>query len=294
MQSRRRGVGLSVVAGAIAATMGLASPTPARAQTVTRICVQTTSTASGIAVQSCQDVSASNPLPVTTTGGASSVTAVQGNAGTNAQAWWVRIGDATNGPVAVKPASTPAAATDPALVVAVRPGDGPLAVTGGASTAAIGYVGGFDIAVPVNPTVQASSYSASNAIGGLQTVSVFRNTGQPSGVLTNLNAGWKSGLLIGVTTYVFDTNPTGSTCTDKAAFVLATADVAKLAFAPISLTPVVPQGATAAVAMQPLSVSVKNQDGAATTNLYVCYVANATVTPGTTTDFFAKISVAQD
>lgn len=55
------------------------------------------------------------------TGGGGAVTASQGNAGSNAQAWWVRIGDTTNGPVAVKPASTAAVATDSALVVAISP-----------------------------------------------------------------------------------------------------------------------------------------------------------------------------
>ena len=52
-------------------------------------------------------------------GGGGTVT--QGNAGSNAQAWWMRIGDATNGPAAVKAASTAPATTDPALVVAVSP-----------------------------------------------------------------------------------------------------------------------------------------------------------------------------
>lgn len=47
--------------------------------------------------------------------------ATQGNAGSNAQAWWTRIGDATNGPAAVKAASTAPAATDPALVVSISP-----------------------------------------------------------------------------------------------------------------------------------------------------------------------------
>lgn len=54
-------------------------------------------------------------------GGGGGGTVTQGNAGTNAAAWWVRIGDTTNGPVAVKPASTAATGTDVALVVAVSP-----------------------------------------------------------------------------------------------------------------------------------------------------------------------------
>jgi hypothetical protein len=54
-------------------------------------------------------------------GGGSGGAVTQSSAGTNAQAWWTRIGDATNGPVAVKPASTAAVATDPALTVALSP-----------------------------------------------------------------------------------------------------------------------------------------------------------------------------
>lgn len=42
-------------------------------------------------------------------------------AGTNAGAWWTQIGDTTNGPAAVKAASTAAVAADKALVVAVSP-----------------------------------------------------------------------------------------------------------------------------------------------------------------------------
>lgn len=49
------------------------------------------------------------------------VSASQGSPGALANAWYTRITDATNGPVAVKAASTAALATDPALVVAISP-----------------------------------------------------------------------------------------------------------------------------------------------------------------------------
>jgi len=48
-------------------------------------------------------------------------TDTQGNAGSNAQAWWIEIGDTSHGPVAVKAASTQAAAADPSLVVQINP-----------------------------------------------------------------------------------------------------------------------------------------------------------------------------
>ena len=54
-------------------------------------------------------------------GGGGTVIANQGTAGSNAQAWWMQIGDGTHGPAAVKPASTAPAATDPSLVVAISP-----------------------------------------------------------------------------------------------------------------------------------------------------------------------------
>ena len=40
--------------------------------------------------------------------------------GANAQAWWMQIGDGTNGPVAVKPAGQPATASDAGLATALR------------------------------------------------------------------------------------------------------------------------------------------------------------------------------
>lgn len=56
-----------------------------------------------------------------TNDGSGTVAANQGNRGTNTQAWWTQIGDGTNGPVAVKPASTAAVATDPSLTMQLNP-----------------------------------------------------------------------------------------------------------------------------------------------------------------------------
>lgn len=48
-------------------------------------------------------------------------TVTQGNAGSIGQAWYTRVTDGTNGPVAVKAASTAALGTDPSFVVALSP-----------------------------------------------------------------------------------------------------------------------------------------------------------------------------
>jgi hypothetical protein len=70
-------------------------------------------------------VTASNALKVdgsaVTQPVSGTVTSNQGTANTLANAWSIKITDTTNGPVAVKAASTAAVATDAALVVAVSP-----------------------------------------------------------------------------------------------------------------------------------------------------------------------------
>lgn len=169
------------------------------------------------------------------------------------------------------------------------------AVPCNAPGAQAGNVGSYDVAVPVAPTIQAAAYVAGNAVGALQTVSVFRFAAQPSGILNALSLAWRGTETTALTFYVFDTNPTGSTCTDKTAFVLATADIAKLAMPPFTLTAAAPSaGTTSTFANSTFTpISVKNQDSTATTNLYVCAVSGGSFTPAVG-DLTYKISVAQD
>lgn len=158
-----------------------------------------------------------------------------------------------------------------------------------------GNVGGYNIGVAFTPTVQNAAYAAGNALGSLQTVVFFRTAAQPSGIFDNFLITSKGGSTAAMTVYIFDTNPTGSTCIDKTAFVLAAADVAKLAMAPFVLTPaVVGSGTTATVAQLAQNASIKNQDGTPGRNLYVCLVANGAVTPASVSDLVAKISGALD
>ena len=156
-----------------------------------------------------------------------------------------------------------------------------------------GNTGAFDINVPFSPTVQAAAYAQGAAIGNLATLAAFRLAAQPSGILGGLAFTWVDGQVIAVTEYVFRANPTSSTCTDKSAFVLNAADLPKLVLA-VALTPVVQQNETAASAFQQLAFPISNGDSPAGTNLYVCTVANAAVTPGSTTDVVEMVSVSQD
>lgn len=72
----------------------LLGATAAHAQATVEQCVRATPTGP------CNAISATNPLPVTG-GGGGATTANQGTAGTNAQAWWVQIGNGTVGPATV-------------------------------------------------------------------------------------------------------------------------------------------------------------------------------------------------
>jgi hypothetical protein len=95
------------------------------------VAVKAASTASAAADPSLVvALSPNSPLPT----GSSTIGAVnQGTANTLANAWSQKITDGTNGPVAVKAASTAAVAADPALVVAISPNNsisvGPVTVS---------------------------------------------------------------------------------------------------------------------------------------------------------------------
>lgn len=168
----------------------------------------------------------------------------------------------------------------------------PLPVTGG--TGGLGNVGGFDVNISNTPTVQNASYASGNAIGGLQTIAFFRSSTQPSGILNNESIWSKGGSTTAITEYIFNANPTSSTCTDKSAFSLNSADVSKLiTIIPPVLTPaVVGAGTTDTTASQQTPVSIKNGDS--TLNLYVCAVVGGTVTPASTTDLVFNFAGIQD
>lgn len=156
--------------------------------------------------------------------------------------------------------------------------------------------GGFNVSATVIPGVQNAAYSSGNVIGGLMTVPFFRKPAQPSAILNNVSVASLGGSTTAITLYIFGANPTASTITDKSAFSLAAADVAKLiATIPIVLTPaVVGAGTTATFASQQLAVAVQNTDSTPALNLYVVAVVGGSVTPATTTDLIFKFAGLQD
>ena len=96
-----------------------------------------------------------------------------------------------------------------------------------------------------------------------------------------------------MTVFAFDSNPASSTCSDKSAYTVNVADISKLIPGfPVVLTPAIAQSMAETAASAQLASPVKNQDGTPATSIFVCVVANATVTPASTTDLFFKFGVA--
>jgi hypothetical protein len=157
-----------------------------------------------------------------------------------------------------------------------------------------GNVNTYNATVNVTPTIQASSYVSTNAIGSLQTVPAFRSTGRPSGLLNGISLTWKGTEVVAATFYVFDTLPTATTCTDKAVFSLGAADMPKLATAPFVLTSAATLGSTLTSAFSVFTqYSIQNHDASPTVNLYVCIVSGTTFTPAVG-DLSYKVKVLQD
>ena len=153
----------------------------------------------------------------------------------------------------------------------------------------------YDSSISVPMTVTASAYIASKSLGGLYTVPVFRS-GLSGARLQWASVRSSSGVTPTLTIYVFNANPTGSTCTDTSSFALVAADVPKLVYTS-SLTLAAPQGSTptAGTTAMNLGLSFNNTDATQTNKAYVCIVVGSGgVTPASTTDFSFALGVSPD
>ena len=161
----------------------------------------------------------------------------------------------------------------------------------------VGLVGGFNAIISNTPTVQNAAYSASNAIGGFQQIAVFRSSAQPSGIIDYISVMSKGGSTTALTIYAFNKSSANlsSTCTDKSAFSLNSADLSALIPGfPVTLTPATTQGTTVTSASQSVVVSAKNADGTPSTNITLCAVVGGSVTPASTTDLVFNLALVQD
>lgn len=167
----------------------------------------------------------------------------------------------------------------------------------------IGEVGNNQIEVTQAPTVTASAYTAGNAIGGLQTIAGASRVSGTSGasgtggILTSLMMNVKSVQSTQVDVFIFNANPSGSTCTDHGAFVLAAADAAKVRGV-LSIPATAANGAgwysggTGSLGMPiyyPLTFSLSSS-----TSLFACAVARGAFTPASTTDVAFAYNILRD
>jgi hypothetical protein len=157
------------------------------------------------------------------------------------------------------------------------------------------FAGGYEFNKSVIPTVQNAAYAAGQSLGGLQTISIGTNSGL-SGILDQIGIASTGGSTVAVVVYVWDTNPANTTCTDKTNFVKSQTDNQRLITGtPILLTPALVVSAQDAATYAAATNLVDNfVNGSSNTNLYVCVLANASVTPGTTSDYRLNIQGIKD
>jgi hypothetical protein len=179
----------------------------------------------------------------------------------------------------------------------------PQPVTPQATESHLGEVGGNQIRVDVAQTVTASAYSAGNAVGGLMTIAgAARVSGSlgasgTGGILQQVVMNSKSVQTAQMDVFIFNSNPTSSTCTDKTAFVLATADFDKVVG--VASIPGAPANNSGWFSGGTGSVGQANNlamafDLSSATSLYACAVTRGTPTFAATSDISLKYQILRD
>lgn len=97
-----------------------------------------------------------------------------------------------------------------------------------AGEAHAGEVGGNQLTIPVTPTVTATTYTTGQAMGALQTLANAERVSGKGGLAQSVLVALKVANTVNVDVFIFNANPSGSTCTNASAFVLAAADIGKV------------------------------------------------------------------
>lgn len=163
--------------------------------------------------------------------------------------------------------------------MAINPGNA-VSTSGGTGLT----VGGTDVKISVIPTVQNAQYVSGNDIGGLVSFTLPRTV---SGIFNSILIKFVGGATTTITAYIFDSNPTGSTFTDKGTFTVATADLDKMICAPIALTPAALTGSSVTFAENANMARMFNT----TATIYIGFVVGGTFTPASVADLHASIEL---
>ena len=150
-------------------------------------------------------------------------------------------------------------------------------------------IGAVDSAgrVDVTPVVQNAQYVSGNDIGSLVSFALPRTA---TGLFQGTSLQFIGGATTPINAFCFDSNPTGSTFTDKGTFSIAAADEAKrINKVGLTLTPSAATGD---------SVTAASQDNMAlpfnsTATIYCAYSSTATFTPASATDMRVSIRFIQ-
>jgi len=168
----------------------------------------------------------------------------------------------------------------------------------------VGEVGSNQIAVQVALTGSTSpAYSSGDAIGGLMTIAnAARVSGSlgasgTGGILQNIAINSKSVQSAAMEVWIFNANPSGSTCTDNAAFVLATADFDKVIG--VAAVPSTAANNSGWFSGGTGSVGQANNqamayDLSSATSLFACLVVRGTPTLAATTDISVKFNLLRN
>lgn len=158
---------------------------------------------------------------------------------------------------------------------------------------------GDAVNVPDTPTVQNAAYAAGACLGGFRQITVANYNGQ-SGFLTGVRVASVGGSTPQIFPYVFAISPTTSTCTDKTAFSLGTADIANLIVNPASnsLTLAAPSnyGTTAAMGSAdftpPKPFKAGGSIGSGLKTIWYGLVTATAITPASVSDIKVNIGAA--
>lgn len=153
---------------------------------------------------------------------------------------------------------------------------------------------GFSQQISSTPVIQAAAYSAGNCIGGFNAITVSQNNGQ-SGFVTHFRAVSIVGATPTLTIFLFDSQPTTSTCTDRGTFSLSAADTDKMIGPPTAITLALPTNVTS-----PSSVSLDLTPprpfiagGSTTSGVKTIYYGMVTsaITPSSVSDIHTRTGV---
>jgi hypothetical protein len=151
---------------------------------------------------------------------------------------------------------------------------------------------GATAVVTAAPTVQAAAYASSNVIGGLLTLAGMARLSGGTGLLHMVSLFTKVANPPAIDVILFNSNPTASTFTDKAALTVAAADFDKIAGV-AHVSDWTSLGASVSFG-QATSLAIPFQLQAGQTTAYAALVARGAITFGSTGDIKLAAKILQD